>query len=269
MVLIIALLSSPLFISAQADVGLQETGKLLGKELKVEQKFERTSTSGGLQSSTDVWLFGKERTLMKVQSEPQTSESGEIRIQNDLYVAGMRLWSGGGTIQNQGYSYEGLIAPTQLAWPLVTYPLGPILLQIDAGVNYQASLKARATPTITFPIQSVSLKTSLEAKAAGAGYLEGYAKFLVVRGGVGGSIDVIEGHTVASVEAEISPTEQNPVTEPKIEVSGKLTVLKGRIYGFVDTYRILVGKWKRVLNKNFFVYPGKCWAFGEEKCETP
>jgi hypothetical protein len=265
MVLIISLL----VIAAQADVGLEENGKLLGNDIKVEQRFKKSSAAGGLQSTTDILLLGKDRSLVRVQSEPQVFETGETKIQNDLYVAGMRIWSGGGTIENKGYSYEGLIAPTQIAWPLVTYPLGPVLLQIDAGVNYQASLKASAIPGVTFPLQSISLKTSLDAKVAGAGYLEGYAKFILVRGGVGGSIELIDGHTLASVESELSPVEQDPISEPEVKVTGKLTILKGRIYGFVDTYRMLTAKWKRSLNKNFFVYPGKCWAFGEEKCETP
>ncbi len=256
-------------VSAHAEVGVEEKRKLLGHELRVEQKFDRASSSGGIQSSTDLVLLGKERSLMQVRSEPETSESGETQIQNDLYVAGMRVWGGGGKIENKGYSYEGLIAPTQLAWPLLTYPLGPVLLQIDAGVNYQASLKASAIPNLAFPLQSIGLKTSLDARVAGAGYLEGYAKFLLVRGGVGGTVELIDGHTLASVEAELSPTDQEPISEPKVSVTGKLTLLKGRVYGFVDTYRLLTAKWKRSLNKNFFVYPGKCWTFGEEKCETP
>lgn len=269
MVFVLSVLSLLSFSWVQAaEVSVFESKKLLGHEVRIDQKFEKASAPGGVSSSTDIFLLGRERSLMKVKSEPEVLDSGEVQQTNGLYVAGLRVWSGGGKVENQGYSYEGLIPPTQLAWPLVTYPLGPILLEIDVGVNYQASLKASAFPAISLPNPKLNLRTSLEAKAAGSGYLEGYAKFLVVRGGVGGALDLIDGQTKVTVEAELS-SDLESIPEPTVEVTGKLTLLRGRVYGFVDTYRILSARWKRSLNKNFFVYPGKCWAFGVEKCETP
>lgn len=247
--------------SASTGKTIEEKNRLLGRDLAVKNRYDTTASERGVETTTDVKFLGKNRTLLESNVEyiPGETTNDPGSAESDLYVGGMRVWTGKGRFEKGSFIYEGGIAPSQMAWPIVTYPLGPVLLQIDAGISYEVGVEARVTPFLSYPIEFSSIGASVKANASASGYVEGYANFLVVRGGVGGELTVLDGY--GKVAADIYFNQK-----PVLNYAGKLTLLQGRIYGFVDTFNVFGWKWKRWWNPTLFSWDGKCWAFGGESC---
>ena len=152
------------------------------------------------------------------------------------------------------------LAPAEIRVPVVLYPIGPVLLQVDGGARFQADLKANLVPVIGIPIELSSLGVQLETQAAAAGFIEGYAKFLVVRGGVGGQVDLMDGQ--ADVNARFS-FDGSP---PYAHVSAMVEFLKGRFYAFLDYFSLAKFGWKRLLNHDLYRWKGFCFATEALRC---
>ncbi len=239
---------------------------LMGKPLSISQNADPTADHLGVQTQTQLQFLGKNKDLSTVSVEaiPYSSPSKDVPnipiATTNWYIGGTQIWTGNLAFKNGALTYEGGIAPTQIPFPLFVYPLGPILLQVDAGVSFQGNVSASLIPGISIPMEDSTLSGKLQAELAASAYIEGYAKLLIVRAGIGGNINVIDG--TAGIETTIFMNQ----TKPKLEGFGKVQLLDGSVYGFVDT-TILFGRWRRILNKNFFAWNGKCYSFGVEQCQ--
>ncbi len=280
------------------DQVIQQSNRLMGQELSVRHQsglLPESTTSSGVTSQSQATFLGHTQNLMQanlsvgVAATPsatpaggtaQTLSADQVQLTidpttavNDLYIAGKRVWNGTFTQEAGSFVYRGGIAPTQIPFPLVLYPVGPLILEVDAGVSFSVNLVAKLTPgpgvlsasstasssTAASDLAPVSVVAiSLDAAATGSAYIEGFAQVLVVRGGIGGQITVIDGS--ANVAADFF---QNQA--PKVQYVGKLTLLSGHVYAFVDS-NLLFGKWKRWWSHDFFKWSGKCYAFGGQVC---
>jgi len=271
--------------NAQSEV-LTQSSTLLGKKLTVTQTSDATSDQRGVTTQTQIQFLGKARSLMEasVEAIPPAQEGEAIPpatdttsttdgaatdgatpgiplAQTDLYIGGVRVWNGTLSFQKGGLVYSGGVPFTQVPFPIFAYPLGPLVLQVDAGIEFEGMAQASLLPGISIPIQDMTIDASLQADLTAAGYVEGYAKLLFVRAGVGGRVNFIDGETGLSAHVYFTGA------APQLAGFGKVVLLSGDVYGFVDSYG-LFGGWKRWLSKDFFNWPGKCFALGEETCGT-
>jgi hypothetical protein len=152
------------------------------------------------------------------------------------------------------------LAPMQIRVPVIAYPVGPVLLQVDGGVRFQADLMGSLVPVIGIPIELSSLGAQVTAKADAAGFIEGYAKFLVVRAGVGGQVDLVDAKT------EINARFTFDGAAPYARVSAMVEFLKGRFYAFADYFSIRKFGWKRLLDYNLYSWNGYCFATQSLMC---
>jgi hypothetical protein len=266
-------------LSPQSDLLLKpmvQKSKVLGKTLSFEEKAQALSSGLGVLSETQSQFLGQTTSLVSASVEavppaaplpgatpiPGATPAGIELGRTDLYIGGTRVWAGDLRFVNGALVYTGGVAPTQIPFPLFMYPLGPVMLELDAGVEFEGALVASLTPGLSYPLQDSSLDAKVEAKLAAAAYIQGYASLYIVRAGVGGRVDIVEGTT--GVEAHLLLNGQKPYAD----YLGKVVLLKGDVYGFVDT-NILFGRWTRVLHKSFFSWPGKCFAFGVNSCAKP
>ena len=259
------------------SISVEQHAKLLGHDLGVSQQSAGLATQHGINTATLIHFLGNSKNLMDASLEaipPATTadslapspspaaDQGTVLANTNWYIAGTRVWTGHLNYQKGALVYTGGISPTQIPFPLVVYPLGPLTLQVDAGVDFQGALNASMSPGWAYPLNDTVLKGSLTSNLTAGGYLEGYAKLLVVRGGVGGKINLIDGST--GINAMILFNGRKPILSGK----GKVQLLNGDIYAFVDT-NVFLGKWKRILNKDLYKWNGKCFAFGSDTCVNP
>ena len=243
----------------------------MGKALSVTQQHGTVSSGNGVNASTYVQFLGKAIPLLNSVVEfipantssttPPTDPLSALigNTHHDYYVGGIKIYSDSLTTSNGSIIYTGAVPPGQLAIPVFAYTVGPLILEVDAGVSYEAGITGKLTPTLSIPIADSSISASIDTSAAAAGFVEGLARLLIVQAGIGGSVNILQG------EANVAAQVFFQGSAPKLTYGGKLSVLSGKIFGFVD-YKRLFGDWKRIYTYNFYQWPGKCWAMGATTC---
>jgi hypothetical protein len=249
-------------------VPMVKTSTLLGKPLQVIEEASTVSSGLGITSATQAALLGHLSTLVEssveaIPTDPATTATpapGTQLGRTDLYIHGTRIWTGALTYDKGSFVYSGGVAPTQIPFPVFAYPLGPIMLRVDAGIEFEGQVDATLTPGLSYPMADSTLDATLKANLAASGFVEGYASLWLVRGGVGGRVDVIEGTTGVTGHLYL-----NLLTQPTGQGFGQVHLLSGDVYGFVDT-KFFFGKWNRILEKDFFKWDGLCYSFGAATC---
>lgn len=261
--LLVLFVSSP----ALADQVLEKKTKIFGKEFSVKEQLGSVSSGLGVQGITQVKFLGKLIPLVNSKVEFDSVDGKIENPSNDLYVNGIKVWTGSSTSENGVISYTGGVAPTQINMPVFSYTVGPLVLEVNAGVEFEASVDARLVSPLlqpdlsTLPTAESLVDTSLTTNANASGYVEAMARVLIVQAGIGGDVNIIDGD--ASVAASISMMDP---TSSMLTYDGKLQVLNGKIYAFID-YRKL-GGWKRWKDFNLYSWKGMCWAMGDQTCSS-
>ena len=253
--------------SALADQVLEKKTKILGKQFSVKEQLGSTASGTGVSALTQTTFLGKTIPLL-TSSVDFTVANGVIdQKNNDLYVNGIKVWTGAGTFSNNTYEYIGSVAPTQIDMPVFSYAVGPLVLELDAGISFEAAMDAKLSSPLFNPNLSSLLTAesivdaTLVTKATASGFVEGRARVLILQVGVGGDVNIIDGN--ASVAATILVLDP---LHPVLAYDGKLQVLNGKIHAFVD-YRSLNG-WTRWKDFNLYSWNGFCWSMGAQSCGT-
>jgi hypothetical protein len=259
-----------LAFSEEADVipPIMLEKKILGRSTSVESRAMAISENSGVSSSLAATLIGRPAALVEFQAQvsPMVStltgplSTGTELARTSLYVHGIKI--GGGVLRfAQGaLQYSGGVPPTQIPFPIVTYPLGPVLLKVDAGIEFEGKFEAALTPGISIPISDSSVQAKLSGDLAASGFIEGYGSVFVARAGIEGRVSLIEGES--GVETLLSFNH----LKPESRAFGRVRFLRGTIEGFLDI-RMALLHWRRVLSKKFFSWPGNCFAFGSASCD--
>jgi hypothetical protein len=268
LLLLLGLLTAP----AQAQPSLHEQAQLLGNPFKIQQQatVENSASGGGqrISQETKSQLLGKSVNLVKVDlatepaaSAPENAEGGIALRQHDVYVGGVRVWNGKFGLDHGTLTYSGGVAPTQIAIPLVTYPLGPLLLKVEAGFEFEGQLEARFAIGPSYPLKDSTVVASVQTDLYAAAYIDASARLLFLKGGIGGRIDVIDA------QAGFFSTFYLNGMKPRTTNFGWARLMDGHVYGFLDS-KILFGRWTRVWQHDFFNWMGACMTFtdGVKSC---
>lgn len=196
------------------------------------------------------------RALFALTSPPNTIDGVTY---TEVYSFGKRIFSNSHYFYTDGAQFSVGLAPTQVRVPIVVYPVGPVTVHVDGGARFQANLSAKNMTTISFPIQYSEPGIQLSAKAAAAGFVEGYASIVVLRGGVGGQLDLVDANL--DVNSKFSLEGKETV----ITVSAMVHFLKGRLYAFLDLGLFGWGM-KRLIDHDLYTWNGYCFAAGEGRC---
>ncbi len=248
------------------QTGISESTVLLGKTLTVSQVNGPTATGNGIQSTTDVQFLGAAKPLLQaVLATSGAAPNSLAALASDTtqtyYVDGIRVWSGQ-ISENKGVvNYTGSVPLTQITIPALMYPVGPLILELNAGISFEAQLAANLTPELSVPLQDTSITGSLQTSATASGFVDGDVRVVIFRGGLKGSVTLIDG--AATVNALMFFNGQ----APQLSYSGKVSALAGNVSAFVDT-NLLFGSWKTIWSQNLYSWAGKCWAFGADTCAT-
>jgi hypothetical protein len=214
---------------------------------------EAAGDTAGLYAALNAMIFGKDRSIL----EAQASVTDLLEGQSDFYWGGFKVWSSKPEWQNGAYQIAAGLPTVSMRAPLVRVPVGPVSLSVDAGIAAEANITASLAPLISVPIQFTSIRASLEPQVSASGFIEGYAKWLIVRAGLGGELRLIQS------DAKITGDVGFVGYSPRFAFQGYLSLLAGKIYGFIDYFNVLGWKWKRALEPVFANWKGKCIAFSQ------
>jgi|GEM_PF-6794582 len=260
-ILVLALLKIP-SASAQVPPPFLVQKNILGRTTSVALEAEAHPADAGASGSLSSVLFGRNLSLIRLDSSPAArlpAAEGERIASTQLTVGGVRIWSGELGFRQGALRYSGAIPPVRIPLPLLAYPLGPVLLRLDTGLEIEGKLEASLTPGLSLPAADSTIEAGLAADLAASGFVEGYGSLYVVRAGMEGRVDLIDG------KAGVATAMYFDGSKPRSGFSGQAVFMRGEIEAFVDTHLPLVS-WKRILSKKIFSWPGRCFAPGGLKC---
>jgi hypothetical protein len=229
-----------------------ELGPLL--EGGVDGEGESTTPEfAGLFGALKVALFGKDRSILEAKSGMTNLLEGE----SDFFWGGFKVWSSKPAFKDGAFSVSAGLPTVSMRSPIVGVPVGPVVLQVDAGIAAEAEIEARVVPLLSLPIEFTSVRAELAPRVNASGFVEGYAKWLIIRAGVGGEVEFVRADTKMSGQVGF-----NGLAPTFSLGQGFVSTLAGKIYGFVDYLGIFSWKWKRALKPVIADWKGKCYSFG-------
>jgi hypothetical protein len=240
-------------------LAFDQTERTSAAGLPLSATFQAGSTSAGVSATTELEILGVAlQALQAIESPPNTIDGVTY---TEFYAFGLRVLSQSITVQSAGLDQLSIgLAPAEVRVPIVTYPIGPILLELDGGVRFQADLNAQLIPQLAIPASLSRLGLQLKVQADAAGFIEGDVSLLVVRAGVGGQVDLVDA------QADVNATFAFDGSPPVESVSAMADFLSGKFYAFLDYFSLAHFGWKRLLDYTLFQWKGFCFAAGALQC---
>jgi hypothetical protein len=260
--LALLLLPSTTAFAADSYVTQSYSSKTLGKTTSASVSGGNPAATQTVEANANVTLIGKSLNALNARTEsPDSLEIGSTSY-TTVYSFGKAVFAKAFTISSGGYNNVKLgLAPTEIRVPFVIYPVGPLTLNVGGGVRFQANLDATLTPTLVLnDLKSSELQVQLMALAEAGGFVEAYAALLIIRGGVGGQVDLLDGHLDVNGKVAFNGD------KPTMFINGIVKFFNGRFYAFLDIFGFLKLGWKRLIDHNLYSWNGICYSMGNLQC---
>ncbi|HEY8278002.1 MAG TPA: hypothetical protein VIH99_00170, partial [Bdellovibrionota bacterium] len=216
---------------AESYVTRSYSAKTLGKTTGALIGGGNPTGTQTVEAKADVTIIGKILNALNTkvtQEEGKTIDIGGTTY-TTVYSFGKRVLADAWSITSNGTNNVRLgLAPTEIRVPFVVYPVGPLTLNVAGGARFQANLDVTATPQIAVPVQDSTLDVNLMALAQAGAFVEAYAQVVVVRGGIGGEVMLIDGHVDVNGRVAF-----NGKDKPIMLVNGIVQFFNGSFYAFV------------------------------------
>ncbi len=248
----------PLLLGAKVHGGVTyEQGKavpVLGTKMGATVQV-RTTVSQQSETSVKLQAMGRVLQALFALTTPPNTIDGVTYT--EVYSFGKKVFSKSHYFYTDGTQFSVGLAPTQIRVPFIVYPVGPLTLHVDGGARFQANLSAKNMTNISFPIEYSEPGMQLSAVAGAAGFVEGYARLFIIRGGVGGQLDLVDARLDVNSRFSLKG-------EPTLVTASAIAqFLKGRLYAFLDMGFF---GWRRLLDETLYAWNGYCFATADRKC---
>lgn len=237
------------------SLALEQKDSVFGKKTGFNYDMGANDEQNGVLALLVAKLMGKDLSLLEAAAQTTNLLEGET----ELTLAGMKVWNQKSEFKNGKYTYSAGVPTTQSRLKVVTLPVGPITVNVDAGLAYDAAIEGSLSPHFSIPIEYTAIGAELATKIDVAGFIEGYAQFLFLRGGVGGQVDIVRGKAGLNAELAISELQR------RIDFTGFLQTLSGKFYAFADSFSIFGMRWKRFWQPTIAEWKGYCFQLNPKK----
>lgn len=213
-----------------------------------------------LKTASSLVVLGKVMKVIQATALIGTTASDSGRI--EYYSFGKRIFSDNAYFKNQGFLQASAgINPVEVRVPVIRYPVGPLVLSVDGGVRFQAAIDGKLQPTIWVqPLNMSTVNAKFEGTLGGDGFVEGYGQLIVVRGGVGGDVELVDG------KIDLDTMFFFNGTKPDAHLSTLFKFFYGKFYAFADAFNPFGWRWKRFWDVDLYSWKGRCVDSGKLKC---
>jgi hypothetical protein len=238
----------------------QQSAPVLGKALSGELVAGAPAGLNEFMANMKVEVLGIQKSALQTTMNLPATPDGPGAI--EYYSFGQRIFGDSTYFTNDGFlEAKAGIAPVEVRIPFVIYPVGPMTLNVAGGVRFQAEVDGQLLPTLWInPVSNSSIETKINASASGAGFIEGYASLIVIRGGVGGQLDLLDGQLALDADFFFNGA---PI---RTSLSAMVTFLSGKLYAFADYFNIFKWSWDRFWEYDLFSWNGYCFSAGSLTC---
>ncbi len=233
--------------------------KILGRNVGGSFTTGTAEDTQQMQASASVTVLGKPLQPLQAFVNPPMNIGDTTYV--EYYSFGSRVFH-----ESYYYSHDGILAmkagiiPTEVRVPIFKYPVGPVVVGIDGGARFQANIEAALTPTIMYPADQSTLEAKLTAAASASGFVEGSAKLLFMRIGLGGELSLVNAK--ADVDSLFFFNGRQTVTQ----LGAFAAFLKGKLFSFFDLFSIFQLGWSRVSENDYYRNKGYCVSKGNLQC---
>lgn len=218
-----------------------------------------TPNSSQVTSTATLEVLGKRMQAMQASVNVPDTIDGTTYA--EFYSFGLRVFSENFYFQHQGLTEAKVgLAPMEIRVPLIAYPVGPLILEISAGGRFQADLDGKLQPTFMNPIAQSIVGVNLNASANGAGFIEGDASLIAVRGGVGGQLGLLDA------QADVNTNFFFDGRSPLVDLGAMVDFLNGKLFAFLDVFSLIQFGWNRLWEHDFYSWGGYCFSTGNISC---
>jgi hypothetical protein len=246
--------------AAWADLNETQTAKLLGSTIGASVQASAPTGTQQLTSTTSLTVLGN--TLPALQTVTGATNTINGTTYAEYYSFGKRVFSQNFYFQDNGiFEASAGLSPVEVDVPIVTYPVGPLVLSIDAGVTFQAAVSEQMMPTIMAnDLADSTLEVKLSGDAIGTAFVEGDVTLVALRGGVGGEVNLVDG------QVNLDGMFFFNGADPTVQYGALLSFLNGGIYAFAAVFDPLTFGWADFWQDTLFSFKGYCYAAGALSC---
>ncbi len=212
-----------------------------------------TLTESGLTTSHQASVLGRDRSLLQTTT---TASPDYKTAESQVFVNGLQLVS----LQiplDVGLKVEYAVPPIDVKVTAVSVPVGPVTVNAKAGFSLSGKVLAELTPFLGIPLSESFVRAHVAPVVQSQAYVEGSVTLLVVRGGVGGAVTLVDADL--QVYSELHFGQRSPVTT----ISGHLEFLSGKFYAFADAFNVFGWRWTNLIKVSLFEWAGHCYDFTE------
>ncbi len=243
---------------SESSISWQETQPALGRAAGYRQTV--SATPAGSKMSGEAIVLGQSVPIWEaVAFATPDGTTPQVRS----FSRGLRVWDTSAGIEDGKLKFKAALPPAEVRVPTWVYPIGPALLMVDAGVQFEADVHGEVQAFFYYPVKFTTVQAKAEATGAAAALAAGQLRVVIARTGLEGRVDLADG----SVNAKARFTFNG--SKPQVSYSGKLRMLAGSILAFFDMRSLWGGSWKRLWEKPLIEWPGIVRSFTSEKPGIP
>ena len=239
--------------SSSQSINLSRSTKALDKNLGFQFSSTPNEAQNGVDTSFHGTVLGKQRSLFQysVEANPITQEGVATP-----YINGVQLPSVKFPVLQGSYQTHLAVPPLSSNITVLAVPVGPLMITVNGGFSLKAGLDATISPTIYNPIQNSLIQMHIEPQIQALAFAEGGVTLLILRGGVGGEVTLIDADLQLDSSLYLG---SKPST---FKASGFVDFLSGRFYAFADYFNPLRFKWSKLLKHSLYEWKGLCHELG-------
>jgi hypothetical protein len=174
------------------------------------------------------------------------------------FSRGLRVWDTSAKWELGRLRFKASVPPAEVRVPTWVYPVGPAMIVVDAGAQFEVDLRGEVQPFLYYPVQLTTVQATAAAGAAPAARAPGARRVFLVRTGVEGRVNLVDGSLTARAQFRFDGS------KPNVNYSGKVDLLSGRVLAFFDMRGLFSG-WKRIWDKTLFDWKGFQRVFSNDR----
>ncbi|MBY0470475.1 hypothetical protein K2X30_04845 [bacterium] len=229
---------------------LRKETQAMSKTLAFQYGAAASSTDVGVDTSMKGTVMGKEKSLVQVEAEAPTETTPGV---SEIYIGGLQLVSAQIPLRDLAYKKEFKLPTMDIQAVLLTYPVGPLVLQLDAGFSLSGGLVVSVLPIAAIPVEESSVQVEIVGEVQSMAYIEGSVTLLFLKGGVGGEVTVADGSLNLVTQVYLNGK------RPYYHLSGHLEMFSGEIYASAKIFGLFGFKWREFWHHTFYKWNGLCY----------
>lgn len=243
---------------------MEEGTEFLGRELSAEVSTASLPEESGTETTIHGTVLDRRKNVLRVSA---AVDPDWTTAHTEVYVRGLQFSSIEVPLNLPGLHRQLTLAPIDVHAAILRYPIGPLVIGVDAGFTLGGELKFDIVPTVASPLENSSIRVDVEADAQSSAYAEGAATLLIFKGGLRGEVILVDAAVAFHYMRRFDGSAETQ------NLDGQIRLLSGAIFAFFDVAKLFGMQWTHLWTQDLLRWDGACFEFREDqegtRCVNP